>query len=63
MKSEFTREACDLQLKVGIMHVGAYDTNKQKLMCKERHSRYSELISCIVNLWLTLFYLCTQNNK
>lgn len=35
MKSEFTREACDLQLKVGIMHVGAYDTNKQKLMSKD----------------------------
>lgn len=41
MKSEITREPCDLHLKAGI---GAHDTNKPKL-----HS-FSELISYFVYL-------------
>lgn len=35
MTSEFTREACDVQLRVGIMPVCALDTNKLKLMSKD----------------------------
>lgn len=58
MKSEFTREGADPPLNVGIMHVGAYDTDKQKINVQRRflwaHFLFCQLVT---NYW------CNRNTN
>lgn len=59
MKSEFTREACDMQLKVGITHAGAYYTNKNECVLTHFLSLFPVFSTCNKHS----FYWCTWNTN